>query len=137
MISCLFILSYVSSSCETEAMRVSSVFSGPASSWLISRIDIRNELLHEALGPLQLRKAVLAVEAMCVFRSQYPAAEALQVGMRHHDFQQPFAQSLTAKWLQDEDIGHISERRIVCHQARETNLLPIPVDAERERALDR
>src|SRR5450755_226383 len=124
------ILSYVASSCETEAVNEVFYISPVCFLQLIACVDIGNELLHEALGPFQLCKTILPVEAMRILRSQNPAAEALQFGMSHHDFQQPLAQSLATKRLQDEYISELRKGCVVRHQARKTDLLLIPIEAE-------
>lgn len=103
----------------------------------VSSIYIEVNFFQPALGLLQGSEADLLIEGMGVPGGQGPAAQALQVGMRHDGLHKPDTESLPAIGLQDEHIGEVGERGRVGDHAREADLLILQVDPEVERVLNR
>ena len=74
---------------------------------------------------------------MSVLRGQHPSAQSLQVRMAYDTFHQPLGETPSAKGRKDENVGQISEGRLVRDDAGKSHLLLAMVDAERNGVLNR
>src|ERR1043166_767983 len=81
-------------------------------------------------------KLELPVKSVCIRGSEQPAAKSLQIGLRNERFHQPLAQTFAAVFFDDKDVADIGERRLVCNDTGESDLLTAAVNAEAERVFD-
>ena len=70
---------------------------------------------------------------MCIAGEQAPAFQALQIGMCHDTFHQPFAKGISAIIFMDEDIAQIGKHGAVGHNAGKADLLVAIIDSKVNR----
>jgi hypothetical protein len=76
---------------------------------------------HVPVWVLERGKSKLRVQAVRVSRGQYPTAQSLQVWMLENGLDKPFAQAVTLVRFEDEDIGQISECRVIADDPSESD----------------
>src|SRR5882724_5664021 len=92
---------------------------------------------HPGLRTLYRGESKFGVKAMSVLRGQHPSAQSLQVRMAYDTFHQPLGETPSAISRRNENIGQISEGRLVRDDAGKYHLLLAMVDAERNGVLNR
>src|SRR5713226_3785718 len=97
---------------------------------LFPLIDIRERSFHIALRSFHFGKAELFIESMSIAGQQHPSAKSLKFWVINHGLHEPFTQSLSTKWLQDEHIAYIGKGSIVGNNACIANLLLSPIQAK-------
>jgi len=100
-------------------------------------IDVRIVFFHPALRLSQFSETRFSIKAVGVARRKHPPSNASQVGMRHHNFDQPFAQALIVELAEHEYVRQVSKRRRVGDDAGKSDLAMTLVESERKRLLDR
>src|SRR5206468_3688183 len=99
-------------------------------------IHIRTMDLHEALGLRERREAQASVELLLVARRKQQTAQAGEMRMHQRRADEPGREPLPAMRRQHEDVGEVSECRLVGDEAREADLRAALVQAEAERMRD-
>ena len=94
------------------------------------------ELFHPTRGIGEFDEAELTVKSVGIACNEAPAAESLQVGMRHDAFHHPLAEGLSAIIFVDEDIAEIGKDCMISYDTRKADLFTAIVDAEVQRMLD-
>jgi hypothetical protein len=117
----------------TGPARQSSSFAGR----IRTGIDVRIVLFHPALRLSQLGETRFPIKPVSVARRKHPPSKSSHVGMRHHDFDQPFAQALSAELVEHEHVRQISKGRRVGDDSGESDLAITFVESECKRPLDR
>ena len=69
--------------------------------------------LHPLFRVLQIVPAELAVEFVRVACGESPAAQALQVGVTHHGFDQPLAETVRAIFFVNKNIAEIRKDGVI------------------------
>src|SRR5258707_3832080 len=92
---------------------------------------------HPGLRTLYRGESKFGVKAMSVLCGQHPSAQSLQVRMAYDTFHQPLGETPSAISRRNENIGQISEGRLVRDDAGKSHLLLAMVDAERNGGLNR
>ena len=79
---------------------------------------------------------IALVELVGIARHEAEAAQALQVRVRDHAFDEPLAQVEPAMLRIDENVAEVRVRGAVGHDARETHLARFAVETEAQRIVD-
>lgn len=94
------------------------------------------KFLHPSHWVGEFGETELTVKPMCVAGYKAPAAESLQVGMRHDAFHHPLAEGLSTVIFVDEDIAEIGEDCMVGDDAGKADLYRAIINAEIQRVFD-
>src|ERR1700731_4933993 len=104
--------------------------------WRCLLIEVRTMALHEHGWIAERRESELAVESVRIARRKGPPGDGGRGGVVHDDLNEPAAEALSAKLVQNEDIGQVGECRHVGDHARKTDLPALAIQPEWQGALD-
>src|SRR5208282_2811691 len=92
---------------------------------------------HKTFGMRQRLEAEPGIQPVRVPCAEHEPPQALQLWMREHCGDEFFAETLSAFFLDDEDVGEPRERRKVRDDAREADLPAVQVNSKTKRIFHR